>query len=99
MTDLLKNSVMSTTAFSQSRLVMHLKQADEQTDGRMDRRTNRNKECRHANRHRQTSIQAERDEQAGCRQPDRQELDNQAFPHQMDSRTKMDVDKSLIFTF
>ena len=62
---------------------MHLEQANRQTDGCMDRQTDKQTGTKTAGMptgiDRWTDKQAEKDEQAGCRQPDRQELDNQGF--------------------
>ena len=62
---------------------MHLEQANRQMDGCTGRRTDEQTGTKTAGMPtdiaRQTDKQAERDEQADCRQPNRQELDNQAF--------------------
>lgn len=55
-------------------LVMHLEQANRQTDEQTGTRTARML----TGVDKRTDKQAEKDEQASCRQPDRQELDNQA---------------------
>lgn len=61
--------------------MMHLEQAIRQMDGCMDRRSDDQTGTKAAGmptgKDRLTDKQAEKDEQAGCRQPTRQEMDDQ----------------------